>query len=222
MVRGLQWMDAYVPRQLVQRLLHLGRDAEVSEHQDITVMFTDIVGFTDLTQGMSAAETAAFLNRHFALLTAEIEREGGIVDKFIGDGLMAFWGAPDRVEDHAARACRAALAIREAVRQDNARRAAAGEPPVEVRIGLHTGPVIVGNIGVHGRLNYTAVGDTVNIASRLEQYAKEYKTAGAAGQVAIAVSAETVDAAGLKAGARSHGPVRLRGSRREIEVFFLD
>ncbi|CAO3414769.1 adenylate/guanylate cyclase domain-containing protein [Azospirillum doebereinerae] len=171
MVAGLRWFETYVPKALVLRLMRQ-REAIgglVSVQREVTVMFTDIRGFSRMAESMAAADTAALLNEHFTLLAACIEAEGGTVDKFIGDSLMAFWGAPEAQENHAARALRAAHAIHHAVCADNRRRIAAGQAPIHVRIGLHSGPVVVGNIGSASRINYTIVGDTVNVAARIEE-----------------------------------------------------
>jgi class 3 adenylate cyclase len=170
MVRGLIWFETYVPKTLVRKLINTGE--ALSEQRTVTVMFTDIVSFTSLAEDMQSEEVAEFLNHHFQLITSCIEAEGGTVDKFIGDAVMAFWGAPEVQEDHAARACRAALAIREGLHLDNKERRAQGYSPVQMRIGIHTGPLVVGNIGSKGRSNYTVVGDTVNIAQRVEQLGK--------------------------------------------------
>jgi class 3 adenylate cyclase len=121
---------------------------------------------------MPAAEIADFLNHHFALVAKCVEAEGGTVDKYIGDSVMAFWGAPEPQPDHTERACRAAIGVSIALKSDNMARKREGKPPVRVRIGVHTGEVVVGNIGAPGRINYTIVGDTVNAASRLEQLCK--------------------------------------------------
>ncbi len=170
MIRGLMWFETYVPKSLVRKLINSGEAR--SEERQVTVMFTDIVSFTPQAEGMNSAEVADFLNHHFQLVTACIEAEGGTVDKFIGDAVMAFWGAPELQEDQAARACRSALAIRDAIRSDNDEREKNGLLPVHMRIGIHSGPLVVGNIGSKGRINYTVVGDTVNIAQRMEQLGK--------------------------------------------------
>ncbi|CAO3399300.1 Proteins incorrectly called adenylate cyclase [Azospirillum palustre] len=171
MVAGLRWFETYVPKALVLRLMRQ-RETEGgldSVQREVTVMFTDIRGFSRMAEHMAAADTAALLNEHFTLLAACIEAEGGTVDKFIGDSLMAFWGAPEAQEDHAVRGLRAALAIHHAIRADNRRRVAEGRAPIHVRVGLHSGPVVVGNIGSDSRINYTIVGDTVNVAARIEE-----------------------------------------------------
>lgn len=171
MVAGLRWFETYVPKALVLRLMRQ-RETEggiASVQREVTVMFTDIRGFSRMAEHMAAADTATLLNEHFTLLAACIEAEGGTVDKFIGDSLMAFWGAPEAQEDHAARALRAAHAIHHAIRADNRRRVTAGRAPIHVGVGLHSGPVVVGNIGSDSRINYTIVGDTVNVAARIEE-----------------------------------------------------
>ncbi len=174
MVGSLRFFETYVPRKLVKRLISHGTDAKVeSEERELTVMFTDIAGFTSMCEGMNAREVAAFINDHLTILAECVEAEGGTVDKYIGDALMAFWGAPEQQENTAIAACRAAQAMSRAIRDDNKQRVAAGKEPVGVRIGIHTGPLVVGNIGAPSRINYTVVGDTVNTTQRLESLGKE-------------------------------------------------
>jgi class 3 adenylate cyclase len=171
-----------------------GDDARVeSEERRITVLFTDIVGFTGLSEKLSAAETARLLNEHFSLLATCVDSEGGVIDKFIGDSLMAFWGPPLGGADHAEGACRAAIAMRETMRRFNERRRTLGAPPIHIRIGVHTGTAIVGNIGAPGRTDFTVVGDTVNLAQRLEQMAKTVAVNDAERDAVILLSAEVVN-----------------------------
>jgi len=175
MLSALKWFETYVPKKLVRRLM--SQDAasvSSSVERDITVMFTDIAGYSGLSEGIAADEIAKLLNHHFEILSRCIEAEDGTVDKFIGDSVMAFWGAPDHFDDHADRAVRAAQAISLALDEDNRQRAAAGKDTIRIRIGIHTGPVTVGNIGAPDRLNYTIIGDNVNIAQRLEQLGKQF------------------------------------------------
>jgi adenylate cyclase len=174
MVAALRWFELYLPKRLVHRLIAQGQDDLARAYErDVTVMFTDLSGFTRMASLLSPAETANFLNKHFALVGACVEAEGGTIDKYIGDSLMAFWGAPEEQPDHVERACRAAWAIASEMHADNRARLASGLAPVRVRIGISTGPVLVGNIGAPSRMNYTLVGDVVNIAQRLEQIGKE-------------------------------------------------
>ena len=172
MLEGLRAFERYVPRTLVMRLVKEGRVAFASEERVLAIMFTDIASFTSMCETMSAGEVAAFINRHLSLVSTCVEQAGGTIDKFIGDAVMAFWGAPGHVENPAASACRAAVAIQQTIAAENKRRAAEGLAPVHIRIGIHMGPVVVGDIGAPNRINYTIVGDAVNAAQRLESLGK--------------------------------------------------
>jgi adenylate cyclase len=216
MVAGLKAFARYVPRKLVLALIARGDlSALPSETREVTVLFTDIVGFTERTTSWSAERTAEFLNHHLGVLTACIESEGGMVDKFIGDAVMALWNAIDDQPDHAVRAAHAALAIAAAMREDNTER----EVPVRLRIGLHSGPVVVGNIGTSTRMNYTVVGDTVNVAQRLEGLAKELRPDA---ELAILLSAATAAALPRDLSVASLGWHQLRGRSDTTEVFALE
>ena len=194
----------------------------MSEVREVTVMFTDIAGFTSLSEGMPATELASLLNDHFAVLSACIEAEDGTVDKFIGDSVMAFWGAPDAQPDHAERAARAARAISDAIDADNRQRVANGLAPIGVRIGLHSGSVTVGNIGAPDRINYTIIGDTVNVGQRLEQLAKDVKKQDVSSiSVTVVASRAIVDQLKAPESWTSLGMHHLRGRGEEIEVFHM-
>lgn len=223
MLSGLRWFETYVPRSLVLRLIHLGEDGVKSEERPVTVLFTDIVGFTAASQQLTPRGTADFLNHHFGLLAAEIERSGGTVDKYIGDSVMAFWGAPDDQADHAQRACRAALAIAAALERDNRKRPAGGQPEVRLRMGIHSGPAIVGNIGAPGRVNYTLIGDTVNLANRLEAFGKEAAAVApdVAGTAIVLLSEATRGLLGPSWQVEDLGPHQMRGRAGKIRVFRL-
>lgn len=218
MTTTLRWVETYLPRRLVGQLMQ--QDGSVdSEEREVTVLFTDIIGYTAISEQRQAREMAEFLNEHFSLVEACIAAEGGTLDKYIGDSVMAFWNAPDRQPDHAVRACRAALAIAAAMREDCERRRQAGQPVFRMRIGLHTGPALVGNIGAPGRMNYTIVGDTVNTAQRLQGLGRRFDDGKAP---AIALASETT--ARAVAGAVPMTAVGLRGlAGREtpVEVYRL-
>jgi adenylate cyclase len=217
MLDALKVFRTYVPRKLVERLVALeGGQGVHSETRELTVMFTDIVKFSEIADRMGAEDTAAFLNRHFALLAECINAQDGTIDKYVGDAVLAFWGAPDRMDDHAARAVRAARGISETVAADNRRRARKGLRPVRVRVGLHTGQAMVGNIGAPARINYTVVGDTVNDAQRLESLGRKLD-AGA--DVTVLMSAETACLAGLGPDeAEDVGAHQLAGDPEEVPV----
>ncbi len=170
MTVGLNWFQSYVPSALVRKLLKQADDGELQpETKTVTIMFTDVVGFTQLSERMEAHDIVDMLNEHFSLVGQCIDQEAGTIDKYIGDSLMAFWGAPDQQPDHAIRAVDAAEAIATALADKNEMRRDLGEDPITMRIGIFTGQVSVGNIGAPGRINYTVIGDAVNAAQRLEK-----------------------------------------------------
>jgi class 3 adenylate cyclase len=215
MVAALRAFSLYVPRDLVRRLIARGDVASLSsEAREITVLLTDVVGFTGRAEQMSAAETAAFLNDHLGLVTACIEAEGGIVDKFMGDAVMALWGAIEHEPDHAIHAVNAAVRIRDAVHRDNLER----DDPIRVRVGVHSGIAVAGNIGSTTRMDYTVVGDTVNIAQRLEALGKSLLPDN---EVAILLSAETVNTLPPDIDVMSLGQQTLRGRALPSELFTL-
>ncbi len=220
MLAALRWFESYVPRKLVRRLAQRRERGPLpSVERQVTVMFTDIVGFTPLSERMSAVETARLLNQHFELVTRAIQNEDGTVDKFIGDSVMAFWGAPVRQQDHAERAIRAASAIATAIREENKTRAADGKPPIRLRIGIHTGPAVVGNIGSADRVNYTIVGDTVNAAQRIEQLGRQLL--GEDTDIVVLFSAATERRLGHAIDRVSAGMFNLRGRAEPVPVFRL-
>jgi len=220
MLGGLRWFEAYVPKRLVRRLMSGGEAGPLpSVERDLTIMFTDIAGYTSMSEGRDADEVAAFLNDHFALVAACIEAEDGTVDKFIGDSVMAFWGAPDKQKNRAIRACHAALAMRRAVGEDNAARIAAGKSPIRMRIGLHSGMVTVGNIGAPDRLNYTIVGDAVNVASRIEGQGRDHARDGE--DVTILISGETRQDLDARFTTERVGEVSVRGRSAPVELYRL-
>jgi adenylate cyclase len=215
-----RWLGVYTPRQVSRQLLQ-GRDfaAARPQRREVTVMLTDIVGFTTLAERSTPEAVTEFVNRHFTMLTRCVEAEGGTVAQFIGDSVMAFWGAPDPRPDHAARACRTALAIAAALEAENGRRRARGEPPIRMRIGIHTGEVTAGSVGAPGRSNYGIVGDAVNATQRIEQLAKaicrDRPTA------AILASGRTRDQAGEGFTLVDAGAHALRGRQEVMRVHRL-
>jgi len=187
-------------------------------------MFTDIVGFTAWSEDRDAPAVADFLNHHFAVVGRGIETTGGTIDKFIGDGAMAFWGAPERQEDHARRAVAAARQIAAAVIAENEARGA-GALPIRMRIGIHCGRVTVGNIGAPDRMNYTIVGDTVNVCQRLEQAGKDAIAPAGEDETVVIIVSEAVAqhlTPAEQVALRPIGAISLRGRAEPIEAFRLD
>jgi adenylate cyclase len=223
MLDGLRWFERYVPKRLVRQLMQHHADTQIkSSHRDVVVMFTDIVGFTSLSEHLTAPEIAEFLNRHFAGLTECIERNDGTIDKFIGDSVMAVWGALEHQDDAADRACRSALEIADWVMNDNRRRCAEESVAraVRLRIGLHVGRVVVGNIGSDERLSYTVVGDTVNVAQRLEEAGKTLGTPEA--EVNILASGAVRSALVHPLDFDHIGAKKLRGREELVEIYALN
>ncbi|MBX3567993.1 MAG: adenylate/guanylate cyclase domain-containing protein [Rhizobiaceae bacterium] len=219
MLVGLRAFSTYIPRALVAKLVRSG-EIDVAQPREaiVTVMFTDIAGFTTLSESLDAASGARLLNHHFEILCRAIDAQGGTVDKFMGDGMMAFFGAPDRLKGHAAAAVRAAALIRQSLDEDNRLAGREGRPALRIRIGIHTGPAIVGNIGAADRVNYTIVGDTVNVSQRLQEIGKLLAPDDA---TAIAISGETASRLDERFETIPAGKHRLRGRGEAIEVFLV-
>lgn len=177
MKRAMRAFGKYTPKGLVRRLLASGADMELGgKQQELTILFTDIEGFTTIAEKMQPAELMRHMSVYLDECTRLIRGHGGAIDKFIGDAIMAFWNAPDPDPDHAVNACRLAVELRLKVIEMNERFEAEGKPALNTRLGLHMGEVIVGNLGSSERMNYTAIGDTVNVAARLESLNKLYGT----------------------------------------------
>jgi adenylate cyclase len=174
MKSGLRSFASYVPRDVVRAMLASGKEAVLQgEVKELTVFFSDVASFTSIAETMSPEALVHLLAGYFDEATRVIASKQGTVDKFIGDGIMAFWGAPADDAEHATHACQAAILYQRRI----AAMKAAGEPWAQhlaARIGISTGPALVGNIGSSERLNYTVMGDTVNVAARLEGLGKVY------------------------------------------------
>jgi adenylate cyclase len=178
---------------------------------ETSIMFADIVGFTARCERLPPEEVAAFLNQFFSLAADAIFEFGGTLDKFIGDAVMAFFGAPLPQDDHAERAVRAALALMASLEAWNSDRVAEGVDPIEIRVAIHSGPVVVGDIGSAKRVDYTVLGNTVNVAARLEEFVA---TPGV-----VVVGETTYGAIRSKFPTEHLGDVQLKGLRQKIGAF---
>jgi adenylate cyclase len=204
-------LGKYLPRDVAEQILREpGQLALHGERREIHALFTDIEGFTSLCQTLDPEAVATMLNEYLETMSATILKFGGTIDKFVGDAVVAFWGAPLSRPDDADRALGAAIALSlagKALMKPVPGRAALGR----TRVGLHHGSAIVGNFGGEGRIQYTALGDSMNVAARLEGANKQLKTA-------VLVSRESAERSGLEK-YRPMGRVRVRGRSAAIEVF---
>ncbi|MBR0789606.1 adenylate/guanylate cyclase domain-containing protein [Bradyrhizobium manausense] len=168
---------SFIPRPIVQQLIETGSSLRLGgSRREVTVLFTDVADFTAKTEQADPTQVMIYTSRYFAALSDKIMRCHGTVDKYIGDAVMALWNAPADDPDHTVNACRAVLACLSANDALNREFRREGWPPYETRYGLHVGDAVVGNVGSSDRMNYTALGATVNLASRLEGLNKNYGT----------------------------------------------
>jgi adenylate cyclase len=174
MSRGLASFQKYMPTELVRTLVSQGIEARPGGHQQmLTVMFTDVAGFTGISEKLGE-RVVPVLAEYLEMVSTAVLNHRGTIDKFIGDGVMAFWGAPMPSERHAVDACAAALRCQRLLALQRAAAERCGGTPLRVRVGINTGRMLVGNIGSSERLSYTVIGDPVNVASRLEALGKIY------------------------------------------------
>lgn len=208
-------MGRYVPLDLVRRLYERNEEPTLGgEPVELSLLFTDIEGFTTLSEKLAPDALAARLGDYLDAMTVAIQSTDGTIDKFIGDAVMAFWNAPAPVPDHARRMCRAVLDAMSATRQLYASPRWAGLPPLVTRFGLHRSRALVGNFGAPGRLSYTALGDGVNLAARLEPLCKQYG-------VVVLASETVVQEAGDAFVFRRVDRVAVKGKSQGIEVYEL-
>jgi adenylate cyclase len=176
--RAISSFARFVPKEIVRRVVDNSISTKLGGvKQQITLVFTDVQGFTTIAESADPDVLMLQTSRYFSVLTEAFLAEGGTIDKFIGDAVMVFWNAPDPQPDHVARACRAVLAAKAAGERLNAEFEAEGLTPFFTRFGVHVGEAVVGNVGSTERMNYTALGNTVNLAARLEGLNKQAGTA---------------------------------------------
>ena len=175
---GLRSFAKYVPDKVVKQLITQGKDAKIGgEKEYVTILFSDIEGFTSISENNDVHEVVTSLNEYFDIYVKCLEESGATVDKFIGDAVMAFWNAPNKVENHEFVSVKTAMEIVKEIDNLNQKWKSEGKKFIfKTRIGINSGEVIVGNIGSTNRINYTVTGDPVNLASRLEAANKQYNT----------------------------------------------
>ncbi|UQA55711.1 adenylate/guanylate cyclase domain-containing protein [Polyangium aurulentum] len=204
----------YVAPELAEEVMRHG----VSMRGGVTrasVLFADIRGFTSLAERMPPVEVVSLLNGYFAAVSPPIRAEGGFINKFGGDSLLAVFGAPVPAEDHVARAVRAALGVRAALAELNARELAEGRVELRIGIGIHTGEMVAGSVGSPDRMEYTVIGDVVNVAARIQALNKDFGTD-------VLVSAAVFEQLGDIAPARPLPPVSVQGKTAPLEVYALE
>jgi adenylate cyclase len=212
---SLRALGKYVPVDLVRQLYATNREPELGgELVELSILFTDIEGFTTLAERLAPDELARALGRYLETMTRAVHSTGGTIDKFIGDAVMAFWNAPVAQADHARRACGAVLACRKATAALFASSAWGGREPLFTRYGLHSARVMVGHFGAPDRLSYTALGDGVNLAARLEPLCKLYG-------VAVLASETIVEQAKDEFAFRLIDKVAVKGKKEPVRVYEL-
>lgn len=175
MAASLRSFSHYVPRELVSQLVKAGKEAELGgELRELTLHFSDIEGFTSISEGLPPQELVAHLAQYLEAMVGVLKKHEGTIDKFMGDGILAFFNAPLPASNHAVKSCHAALEAQRALAEKRNQWKSQGQPEFRARIGLHTGEVLVGNIGTTERFSYTVIGDAVNLAARLEALNKAY------------------------------------------------
>ena len=203
-----------LPADLVQTLMAQGVVAELGgERRTLSVLFMDLEGFTSMSERLGY-RVVPILGEYLGAMSETLMAQSGTIDKFIGDAIMAFWGAPQHNEEHATDACRAALNCQKRFAELRAEWVRRGLPARNMRIGLNTGRMVVGNIGSEDRLNYTVIGDSVNLASRLESLNNSYGTG-------ILISHNTFEMAKYDIVARRLDSVSVRGKEEAVAVYEL-
>jgi adenylate cyclase len=223
---ALRALGKYVPVDLVRELYEDGREPRLGgELREVSVMFTDVKDFTAFAEALPPDELASVMGDYFEAMTRAVHGSRGIVDKYIGDAVMALWNAPTRAPDHPLLACRTALACLEAERGLQATPAWAGRPRIATRVGLHRDVVMVGHFGAPDRINYTAMGDGVNLASRLEGLNKHYGTSIIASEAVVEVARDAfsfrlLDRVAVKGKAKGVRIYELLGSKGPRDPVF--
>jgi adenylate cyclase len=210
-IRGA--FSKYVSAEVVAEMIaHPERLRLGGQRRDISVLFSDLAGFTSLSEKLTPDVVAQVVNLYLNAMSRIIMKNGGTVDKFIGDAVMAFWGAPLEDEEHAAHALQSAIEMQQAMRDLEPEFSALGVDRLGLRIGVNSGPAIVGNMGSDQRFSYTAMGDTVNLASRLEGANKAYGTP-------ILLAASTAEIVRGRFALRRVDRVRVKGKEQAVDVF---
>ena len=210
--RVRQMFQKYVPADVVREALNMKDGGRLSAKLTATVLFSDIRGFTSISEKLPPEQVVGFLNDYLQRMVDIVFDEGGIVDKFVGDSVMAVFGAPVPTPDDAVRAVRAALRMIEEVRRFNEDQRKTGGVEIDVGVGLHTGPLIAGNIGSDRKMEYTVIGDTVNVANRVESLNETMSTN-------VLITQECYQATGKVFAVRELPRMQVKGKERPLQVY---
>ncbi|WP_426749147.1 adenylate/guanylate cyclase domain-containing protein [Myxococcus sp. Y35] len=213
-LRRRDGLSRFLPKQVVDRVMQLGDASLQPVQRDVTILFSDIRDFTTLSETLDPGQVLEFLDDYFGHMAHIVMARQGIVNKFLGDGMLACWGVPDAREDHAELAMRAALDMRAKLEDINAQRVQRGLPPLRIGIGLHTGVVAAGMLGGAEQHEYTVIGDAVNLASRVEGLTKSHN-------VDILVSERTWLMGGGHFVGERLGEAQVKGRREAVVVYSL-
>lgn len=203
----------YVPRELVRKGIESGQfSGRAAWRQEVTALFTDIYDFTTLSEQHAPEEVVAMLSEYFDIFSEVVDAHDGTIIQFLGDSVFAMWNAPAPDERHAENACRCALAVEERLQAFNEAQREKGLPEFRTRFGIHTGTAVVGSVGAKERLQYTAMGDTVNVASRLEGMNKNYGTTIMASGAVVAQASDAITF-------RPLGSAQAKGRATALEIY---
>jgi adenylate cyclase len=208
-------LTRFLPRQVAERVLAHGDRALAPVQREVTVLFSDIRGFTALSESLPPRAVLELLDDYFGRMALIVKGHDGVVGKFLGDGLLAFWGVPDEDRDHAHKAVRAALDMQKELRDVNRARESEGLPPLRIGIGVHTGAVAAGMLGGAEHAEYTVIGDAVNVASRIEGLTKTHG-------VDVLVSETTWERCGERFGGTKLAAEEIRGRREPVVLYAVN
>ncbi|MBR6127430.1 adenylate/guanylate cyclase domain-containing protein, partial [bacterium] len=204
-----KYMSEDVMKRVIQNIDNLGLGGKKAT---ATILFSDIRGFTSMSEKLSAEEVTSILNEYFSEMEPIVRKYNGIINKFIGDAIMAIFGEPIQDENHPANAVKCGFEMLKKVEELQQKWEKEGKPKIEIGIGINTGEAFVGNIGSENRMEYTVIGDTVNLASRLESYNKTFNSK-------MLISTETYNASKDIIEARKISDVEVRGKANKLDIY---